>query len=231
MSFHLTYLTMSAVDSPTERQSDLDRTPLFSLHNKAMGDHTDKFHLYKASSSTLMTLVIPEESATREEETELLKSPQGLWTVLMINYPHQNYDRELDIHLTPISQFIRGITAALITQRNNAESICDFLRHELQSCDIDGLFDDKHFTKSNTYHCTIQGCNELKDSLDSTFRLMKKTNDGYLRQLRSIAHKQEIPGVEHWTHEMHEELFSLKELRAQVEGLNKRAQESVSISM
>lgn len=196
-----------------------------------MDDQDNNLYLYKASSSTLMTLVIPEESISREEETQLLKSPQGLWTVLMINCPRQNSDRELDMHLTPISQFIRGITAALITQQNNAESICDFFRHELQSCDKDGLFDDKHFTKSNTYHCTIQGCSELKDSLDSTFRLMKKINDGYLKQLRSTAHKQEMPGIEHWTHEMHEELFSLRELRARIEGLNKRAQESVSISV
>ncbi|KAF2471941.1 uncharacterized protein BDR25DRAFT_16612 [Lindgomyces ingoldianus] len=226
MSFHLTYLTMSAVDNPAERQIDIDRTPLLSLNHEKPGDNTKNYFLYKASSSTLMTLVIPEESTSREEETQLLKSPQGLWTVLMVNYPRQHFDRELDRHLTPISQFIRGITAALITQRDNAESICDFLRHELQSCDIDGLFDDQHFTKSNTYHRTIQGCSELKDSLDSTFRFMKKLNSGQMKDLRSIVHPQEESGVEHWTREMHEEIFSLRELRAQIEGLNKRAQES-----
>ncbi|CAI6338730.1 unnamed protein product [Periconia digitata] len=226
LSFHLAYLTMSAVDRPTEQQTDLDRTPILSLYNEMSGNNANNYYLYRASSSTLMTIVIPEESVGREEETQLLKSPQGLWTVLMINYPRRNFDRELEPHLNPISQFTRGITAALVTQRDNAKSICDFLRHELQSCDVDGFLDDEHFTKSNTYHRTIQGCSELKDSLDSTLRFMKKLNDGQLKELRSIVHPQDEPGVQHWTREMHEELFSLRELRAQVEGLSKRAQES-----
>jgi hypothetical protein len=201
-----------------------------SLHSGKSGEDTNNYYLYRASASTLVTLVIPEESTTREEETQLLKSPQGLWTVLMLNYPCQDHGRELECHLTPISQFFRGITTALITQRENAKSICDFMRRELQSCDLEGFVDDEHFTKSTTYHRTIQGCSELKDSLDSTFRFMKKLNDGQMKELRSIVHLQEKPGVEHWTREMDEELFSLRELRAQIEGLNKRAQESVSIS-
>jgi len=219
---------MSVVDNPTGRQMDLDRIPLFSLSGGNSGSGANKHYLYRASSSILITLVIPEESPTREEETKLLKSSQGLWTVLMINYPRKD-DQELNGYLTPISQFVRGIAAALVTQRHNAESICDFLRHELQSCDVDGLFDDEYFTKSNTYHRTIQGCSELKDSLDSTLRFMTKLDDGPIKELRGIAHPQEKPGVEHWVHSINEELFSLRELRAQIEGLNKRAQESVSI--
>ncbi|KAJ4300027.1 hypothetical protein N0V90_005276 [Kalmusia sp. IMI 367209] len=215
---------MSAIYGPDIRQTDLDRTRLFSLrHSK---DGIERYDLYKASSSILLTLVIPEESTSREEETDLLKSPQGLWTVLMINYPRHGSDREHQVHLTPVAQLIRGITVALVTQRTNAESICDLLRHELGACDADGLFDDEHFTKSNTYHRTIQGCNELKDTLDSALRFMKKLREGQIKELSGIVHLQEKPGMQHWTRELEEELFSLKEVRAQVEGLNRRAEES-----
>jgi hypothetical protein len=220
---------MSPIESPDERQGDLDRAALLPLYIGRHGESSPNYYLFKASTSTLVTIVIPEVSVSREEETELLRSPQGLWTVLMVNYPKSNTDREQDRHLTPISQFIRGITAALITQRENAESICGFLRHELQLCDGNGLFDDERFTKSNTYHRTIQGCSELTDSIDSTIRYMKKIADSQIKELRSIAHPQERAGVEHWTREMHEELFALRELHAEVEGLNKRAQESVCI--
>lgn len=227
MSFHLTYLTMSAGHSHAERQSVLDQSPLLSMHIGRQDKNLENQYLYKTSFSTLLTIVIPEESRNREEEIDLLKSPQGLWTVLMINYPQLDSHKELDTHLTPVSQFIRGMTAAIITQRHNAESIVDFLRLELQSCDSAGLFDDKNFTKSNTYHRTIQACNELKDSLDSTARFMAKLIAGQLKELRSVVHRDEKPGVEHWSRRMQEELFSLKEITAQVEGLNRRAQESV----
>ncbi|ORY00449.1 hypothetical protein BCR34DRAFT_606246 [Clohesyomyces aquaticus] len=226
MSFHLTYLTMSSVEIPTERHGDLDRSPIFALHSSKEATHTTNYHLFKACSSVLLTLVIPEESISRKEEIQLLRSPQGLWTVLTINYPRQNSNRELEEHLTPISQFIRGITAALLTQLHNAESIFGLLGLELQSCDKDGLFDDPQFTKSKTYHRTIQGCNELKDSLDSTFRFMEKLNNGQLKELSSIVHSCEQLGVNHWTREMNDAIYSLRELRIQIEGLNKRALES-----
>lgn len=228
MSFHITYLTMAVANSSSLRQTDLDRVQLLTLRQ---GDSpSETYHLFKASVSVLLTIVLPDESPSREEEVDLLRNPQGLWTVLMINYPRYHHDREQQEHLTPVAQFIRGITASVVTQRTNAESICDFLRHELGACDTDGLFDDEQFTKSKTYHHTIQGCSELIESLDATLRFLKKTTDGQIKELRSIVHPREELGVRHWTHELEEEIFSVRELRAQVEGLRRRAEESVRIT-
>jgi hypothetical protein len=41
--------------------------------------------LQRCSSSTLLTIAIPEHSTDRTEETSLLQSPRGLWNVLNVN--------------------------------------------------------------------------------------------------------------------------------------------------
>jgi hypothetical protein len=54
------------------------------------------------SSSVLLTVVLPDESQTHEEETGLLTNPQALWTVLIVNGPTGfALDAELPEHLSP----------------------------------------------------------------------------------------------------------------------------------
>ncbi|KAF2178421.1 hypothetical protein K469DRAFT_642743 [Zopfia rhizophila CBS 207.26] len=227
LSFHITYLTLNPRDAGAAGKNVIDRTMLFPLHHDKVGNKSSDHSLFKASFSVLLTLVIPEESRSREEEIKLLRLPQGLWTILVVNCPLRFVsDQEPEQHLTPIAQFLRGVTSSLHTQTTNAESIYEILREQLKSCEGGSLFDDEHFTKSTVYHWTIKACDELKEPFDSSLRFVKKFSSSQLLELRRDAHPQEKLGVNLWMRQMEDEIFVLEDLRAQVCALSTQAQES-----
>lgn len=184
--------------------------------------------LFKTTSSVLLTLVVPSESESHEEEIGLLRNPQALWTVLVVNSPLSlAYDHEPAQYLTPIAQYIRGMTSSLVTQRNNAQGVYDTIKAELTSSDGDGLFDDKNFTKSTLYHWAVQACDELAESISSSLRFLRKTMETNVRKLCQEAHVYERLGVQYWTQKMDEEMFALEDLESQILALRGRVQENV----
>lgn len=101
----------------------------------------------------MLTLVVPEESFSKEEEIGLIESPHALWTVLIANGPTRlALDYEPFEHLSPCAQFLRGITATFFMQRTNAQHLVGVLNDYLQESADDSLFDDEAFTKSKLYH-------------------------------------------------------------------------------
>ena len=66
----------------------------------------------------MLTVVVPALTNNSPERVELLRNPQGLWTVLAVNVPPGlRVDQEPHEHLTLISQHFRAISAAIITAR------------------------------------------------------------------------------------------------------------------
>jgi hypothetical protein len=191
-------------------------------------NNPEGLHLFKASSSILLTLAIPEDSESHEEEKRLLQDPQALWTVVVINSPPQfTSDHEPAQYSTPIAQFIRGITSSLCTQRINAQSICDALGDELKNCDDDILFDDEHFTKSTVYHLAIKTCEELGASIGSSLEFMRRRLSSHVTQLCDKAHAHERLGIDYWLQKMKDEAFALEDLQKQINTLGSQVQESV----
>jgi hypothetical protein len=187
-------------------------------------------YLFKSSASVLLTLAIPEESESHEEEIRLLQYPQALWTVLVINSPPQfasDHEPATAKHFTPVAQFIRGITSSLCMQRINAQSIYATLGDEVKHCSNGILFDDEHFTKSTLYHLAIKTCEELDASIAASLKFMQRTLDCHVIQLCHEAHAHERPGIDYWLQKMKEETFALEDLQAQINTLCSQVQESV----
>lgn len=185
-------------------------------------------HIVKASSSVMLTLCVAETSKSHEEEVNLLQNPEALWTVLAVNCPpHLASNYEPAEYATPVAQFIRGISASLGAERLGAQSIYDKLREELISCDLDGLFDDEHFTKSHLYHRAIKTCDELGSSIASSLRFIKRAFKNHLTTLSAKAHSYETAGVSYWTEMVNEEMFALEEPLSQISLLCTQVQESV----
>ena len=91
-------------------------------------------HLYKASSSVLLTLVVPGEEKHREEAIDLLSKPEAFWNVLVVNSPTQivpGSSPDPTEYLTPVAQFVRGISSAVSSQRLHTDSIFEELRKQL----------------------------------------------------------------------------------------------------
>lgn len=175
-------------------------------------------------------MAIPKESKSCEEETELLTSPEGLWTVLVVNCPSRfAAQHEPSQHLTPIAQYIRGVTASLYTQRINAESIYETLIDQIRDCGDHSLFDDEHFTKSTLYHWTIKTCDELRESIASSLRFVRRALDSQINGLCKGIHCREKLGVEYWKQNLEDEIYALEELQAQILALNAQVQESVGL--
>ncbi|EHK22977.1 uncharacterized protein TRIVIDRAFT_222235 [Trichoderma virens Gv29-8] len=226
ISFHITYLKLDS-NEVDDRKDIFDRDSLFPYLRKPGVENPNGLYLFKASSSILLTLAIPEESESHEEEISLLQCPQALWTVLVINSLQRfASDHSPAQHSTPIAQFIRGITSSLCTQRINAQYIYDALRNELKTCDDGSLFDDEHFTKSTLYHFAIKACDELEASISSSLRFVQKTRDSYVTQLCREAHAHERLGIDHWSQKMEEEISALEDLQAQIHAVGSQAQES-----
>src|SRR5207247_128579 len=90
--------------------------------------------LYKAASSVLLSLVVPEEKKSREEAHDLLTKPEALWTVLAINSPlymAKGFQQEPAEFLTPLAQFVRGICGAVNSQRIHFDPILEGLKERL----------------------------------------------------------------------------------------------------
>jgi hypothetical protein len=227
LSTHITYLLLNSQDVGATEKELLDRKHLFSFPNDPRDKTSPKHAVFKATSSALLTIVIPEETPIAEEEVQLLKCPQGLWTVLVVNCSLRlPSDQGPSQHLTPIAQYLRGIVFSLRTQRRNAESIYGILRDRLEDCDDDSLFDDVQFTKSTLYHWTIRACDELRESIASSLRFLRRASGAHINPLCEDAHSYEKSGVEYWKQQLEDEIYALEDFQAQVEVLNARVQES-----
>lgn len=147
-----------------------------------------------------LTLVIPKEQLSREEELNLLINPEPFRTVLVINGPSSaalSGSPEPLEFLTPLTQFIRGIYGAINQQRVNAGSIFQELKNRLRSAEVDDLFDDESFSKSKLYHWIIKTCHELCGSMDLTSKFIPRFDSGNLAVLQEKAHAYEKVGLKH----------------------------------
>lgn len=220
---------MDSIEDSSDEKDVFDRACLFPFMHKKGPEKFKGLHLFKASSSVLLTLAVPEESKSHEEETNLLRHPQALWTVLVINAPSQLASAHNSAeYTTPIAQFIRGVTSSLRTQKTNAQYVCEALRDELKKCDDDSLFDDEHFTKSTMYHLAMKTCEELEASIASNLKFLQRTLDSHITQLCNEAHSYEKVGINYWLQNMKEEIFALEELQAHIHTLRSQIQENVS---
>lgn len=204
---------------------------MFPFQQQRSSGSSNYIYVVKTSSSALLTMARPEISDSHEEEVNLLKDPQALWTVLAINTPPKfAFEHEPAEFYTPIAQFTRAITASLRTQRFSAGSIHDKLKVDLDSCDPEGLYDDGKFTKSTLYHRAVKICDELAGSITSSLRFLKRTygSQGYLSKLCANAHDYEIRGVEYWVQQLQDEMFALEELHSQISLLCSQVHERVS---
>ena len=98
-----------------------------------------KARLYKASSSVLLTLVVPDKQESREEALDLLARPEALWTVLVINGPTHVSDGFFSDpleYLTPLAQFVRGICGVINSQRMNIDPVFAELKRQLLECSV-----------------------------------------------------------------------------------------------
>jgi hypothetical protein len=231
LSCHIAYLALDESDTLAADQHLFDRSRVFPFQQENQPGYTKNLFIVRASSSVLLTLAIPEESVSREEEINLLRNPQALWIVLTANCPVRFGSEYTPAeHSTPIAQFVRGVTAAVRTQTLNAQSIYDRLSGDLHSGDLEGLFDDERFTKSNLYHRVVKTCEELEGSIAASLRFMKRAFATHLTKLCAQAHAYETVGVDYWVQQLEDEMFALEELQAQISLLCSQVREKVSSS-
>jgi hypothetical protein len=221
---------LNSGEEEKDNADELDRERLFLFEQIKGPVENITPPLFKASVSVLLTLVVPEESVSRAEEIKLLKTPQALWTVLVVNSSSTSNSYESRHFLTPIAQFVRGIVSSLQTQRVNALLIHNLLRDQLNSADNGDVFDDEKFTKSILYHWAIKTCDALIESLATTLRLIQGVLQSNVEKLCSEAHNQERVGVEHWQQQLKKEIFEMKDLHAQILALKGQVKESVRVS-
>ena len=206
----------------------LDHIRIFPFHYNIDPAKPGDLFLDKASSSVLLTLCTPEESNSREEEVRLLQTPQALWAVLVFNCATEFLsDQRASQYLTPIAQYVRGITSTIYTQRINGACIYENMKKILKDYDSESIFDDDQFTKSTLYHWAVKICNELSESISSTLRFVQGRMESYLDKLCRDAHSDEKSGIEYWTQQLKEEIFALEDLQTQIVSLRVQVQESV----
>jgi hypothetical protein len=228
VSCHIKYLKLDNTHGSSLQSGAVNHKPTSGSQGPGNGN-IPLLNLSEESSSTLLTIVIPEKSLTKEEESGLLTDPNGLWTVLVVNSPADfGSGFEPSRHLTPVSQFLRGIVASLCTQRTNAQGIYSELKNLLAIHDNNTIFDDEIFTKSTLYHCTVKNCGEVVACITSTLRFIRRTKKSHLDKLCQEAHAREKSGIDHWSHEIQEEIFNLEDLKEEILALSARVQESVS---
>ncbi|KAH7400883.1 hypothetical protein DE146DRAFT_477871 [Phaeosphaeria sp. MPI-PUGE-AT-0046c] len=229
LSSHLTYLKPAVTNSPQSDTSSVDQEQLFTSRGLSAGE-AGYARIVKATTSVLLTIALPEKSSTKQEELDLLKLPQGSWTVMVVNCHERlskDMEREPTQYLTPLAQFLRGLTYSLRTQNMNAESIYDRLKEQLRDADDGQLFDDERFTKSSLYHWTVRTCDELRESLLASQRYMTRAFDRKISALcGQDAHDSEKPGLLYWKAEHEAEMHALEELVSQIAALSSSVQES-----
>lgn len=226
LSCHITYLTLSLQDASEDMRDLIDRTSIFSFHHPTKTPSPTGLYLFKATSSTLLTVCIPEESPTKQEDVALLRSLKGFWTVLVVNCI-PGYATAHNEHLTPVAQYIRGLTSSLVTLRMSTQSILDALKVKLDACEGRDLFDDEKFTKSTLYHWTVRMCEELRNTNATTIRFIRRLITTHVRKVANMANDSESPGIAFWTDQLEEELSNLEDLQDQVSALKTQVQESV----
>jgi hypothetical protein len=228
VTFHISYLIMDSEENMFKKRELFDRTSICTIPAGSGALGFTPSCLCKASSSVLLTLVLPQESESRQEAVELLSEPESLWTVLVINSHRQAGSENMTTeHCTPVAQFVHGIAATLYTQRINTKAVYDACLDRYRDCDDNSLFDDKTFTKSTTFHLLVKLCSELEASICSGLSFMRQCLEGDLTRLCSKAHAQETLGMTHWLGKLKEELFALENLYGQVQSLKMQVQESV----
>jgi hypothetical protein len=191
----------------------------------------DDLCLYKASSSVLLTLVLPEEQDSREEEMNLLSNPEALWNVLVINAPWglalgANYESVK--FLTPVCQFVRGIYSCLKLNHTNIAAIFWELKTQLRGSESEVLFDDESFSKSKLYHWMIKTCHDITGSIDTTLKLICRFESDNLDSLRALAHPYEMSGLTCWVSKLRDETAELDSLLSEVHGFKEQVRELVS---
>jgi hypothetical protein len=177
----------------------------------------------------MLTIVVPELTNNAPEHVELLRDPQGLWTVLAVNVPPGlGVDQGAHEHLTPISQYFRAISAAIITAKIHQQAILAALKDKLRSQEGGSLIDDEEFTKSNLYHWSVRTCDELQTQNAATLRFLRHTITTHITKLHLEAHSSEKEGVDHWRARLDEEIFQLDDLQSQILALKTQVHEDVS---
>lgn len=229
LSSHIVFLAPISVGTSGFRAADVDQELLFPSRKPVAG--IEFTPVLKATTSVLLTIAVPEESISRREEIDLLTCPQGIWTVMVVNCDERlarDMEQEPTEHLTPIAQYLRGITYSLRTQITNAEFLYDQLKERLARTDDGSLFDDERFTKSNLYHWTVKTCDELRESLTASHRYVIRAFNKQITSLCDKAHDSEQVGVQFWKAGLDAEMYALEELASQISVLNSQVQESVS---
>ncbi|KAH0541374.1 hypothetical protein FGG08_004138 [Glutinoglossum americanum] len=147
--------------------------------------------------------------------------------------------------LTPLSQFVRRVCAAICPQRMNLYLVVERLGERLREstdkakrrCNDNQahdastvrttmhLLDDKSFTKSKLYHWIIKSCHEICSIADTSIRFVRKFENGHLCRLRQNAHPYEKAGLDYWTVSMRAETAELETPRADVNGLREQVRE------
>lgn len=207
----------------------LDRTPVFPFHNPDTAPSPTGIYPVRASTSAMLTVVVPELANNAPEHVELLRNPQGLWTVLAVNVPPGlGVDQGAHEHLTPISQYFRAISAAIITARIHQQAILTALKDKLRSQEGGSLIDDEEFTRSNLYHWSVRTCDELQTQNAATLKFLRHTIITHITRLHLEAHSSEKKGVDHWRARLDEEIFQLDDLQSQILALKTQVQEDVS---
>ena len=206
------------------RSQAISLTRVF-LSDRSAAEKT-KFSLITACTSVLLTLVIPEECPSREEAVALLKEPQALWAVLVVNSP-STFTQEGDAtqHMTPIAQYIRGVANCLSVQHSHAGSIFTSLKVQLEQNDDNVLFDDERITNSRLYHRVIKTCHLLNNSITSSIRFIERFRGTQTQRLWREAHEYEADGITHWCRQLESEVDALEDMAQQITSLRETVQE------
>ncbi|OAL53577.1 hypothetical protein IQ07DRAFT_313783 [Pyrenochaeta sp. DS3sAY3a] len=226
ISCHLTYMMLTKHDTTVAAIDVLDRTPVFPFHNPDTAPSPTGIYPVRASTSAMLTIVVPELTNNAPEHVDLLRNPQGLWTVLAVNVPPGlGVDQGAHAHLTPISQYFRAISTAIITARIHQQAIVTAIKDKLRSQEAGSLIDDEEFTRSNLYHWSVRTCDELQTQNAATLKFLRRTITTHVAKLHREAHSSEEQGVDHWRARLDEEIFQLDDLQSQILALKIQVQE------
>jgi hypothetical protein len=213
-----------------QRETDREFMGVFGTRH-GMGPQDEDLCLYKTSSSVLLTLVLPHEQESREEEMNLLSNPEALWNILVINAPWGlalGANHESVKFMTPLCQFIRGIYSCLKLNHENVAMIFKELKTQLRASESEVLFDDESYTKSKLYHWMIKTCHDVSGSIDTTLKFVRRFENENLDALKAVAHRYEASGLEFWVSKFRDQSAELDSLLSEVHGFKEQVRELVS---
>jgi hypothetical protein len=181
----------------------------------------------------LLTLVVPQEQPSREEELSLLTSPEALWNVIIVSGSWRmamSSSRETVEYQTPLTQFIRGICGAVVSQKTNMIPILHELKNHLRASENNSLFDDRLFSKSRMYHWIIKTCHDLCASIQTNLKFLRNFETDQLPALQAKAHQYEQCGLLYWTLRLREEITELDTFQTEVHAFREQVRELVSFN-